>query len=68
MGQSSIRPKPAPDPGPRIRGQKDKQGIPRNGMAGGYVYAHPEQRRTDSTLLRILRQRLTGKTAEGRQR
>jgi len=65
MGQSSIRPKACPGPRPRT---EDKQGLPHNGIAGGYVYAHPEPRRTDSTLLRILQQRLTRKTAEGRQR
>lgn len=35
-------------------------------MAGCYVYAHPEQGRADGAVLRILQQRRTGKTAEGR--
>jgi len=50
------------------QGQKVMQGFPRFGMAGHDVFAHPEQGRADGEILRLLRQRLTGKKTEGRQR
>jgi hypothetical protein len=42
------------------------QELPCPGMAGRDVFAHPEPGRTDGALLRILQQRLAGKTPDGR--
>ena len=42
------------------------QELPGPGMAGRDVFAHPEPGRADGEILRILQQRLAGKTPKGR--
>ena len=49
------------------KGQKNNQGFPRYGMARHRMFAYTQQGRANGALLRLLQQRLTGETAEGRQ-